>query len=159
VDFLINIDIPCVGNLCLKHLVLDYNGTIAFDGNLCNGVEETLNLLAKEIKVYIITADTFGTVAAMCKGINGEVTVLTSNNGTEEKEHFVDSLGAENVVAIGNGANDCLMLKKAALGIAIIGNEGAALKAINNADIVVNNINDALGVLLNTQRLIATLRV
>ncbi|MEG6616661.1 ATPase P [Peptococcaceae bacterium 1198_IL3148] len=156
---MINVAVPGVGSLCLKHLVLDYNGTIAFDGNLCQGVEAALNLLAEKIKVYIITADTFGTVAEMCKDIDGEVTVLTSANGTEEKGRFVESLGAAGVVAIGNGANDSLMLKKAALGIVVMGNEGAAVKTIIQADIVVQDINDALGLLLNTQRLIATLRV
>jgi soluble P-type ATPase len=85
--------------------------------------------------------------------------VLTTDNGSLEKEEFVDSLGAENVVAIGNGVNDSLMLKKAALGIVVIGGEGAAQKTIKEADIVVKDIHDALGLLLNRLRLIATLRL
>ena len=49
-----------------------------------------------------------------------------SSNGALEKEQFGESLGTEKVVAVGNGVNDSLMLKKAALGIIVIGEEGAA---------------------------------
>ncbi len=155
---MIKVEIPGMNDLHLKHLVLDYNGTIAFDGSLISGVEEKLNQLADDINIYIITADTFGTVRQKCKDIKGEIRVLTSTDGSLEKEEFVDSLGAEHVVAVGNGVNDSLMLKKVALGIAVIGPEGTALKAIKEADIVVNNIHDALGLLSNKLRIKATLR-
>jgi P-type E1-E2 ATPase len=156
---LIEVDIPGMGTLHLKHLVLDYNGTIAFDGNLISGIKERINQLADDLNIYIITADTFGTVNQKCQNIKGKMRVLTTDNGSLEKEEFVDSLGAENVVAIGNGVNDSLMLKKAALGIVVIGGEGAAQKTIKEADIVVKDIHDALGLLLNRLRLIATLRL
>ena len=72
---MIKVDIPGVGNLHLKHLVLDYNGTIAFDGSLISGVKEQLNQLAGDINIYIITADTFGTVRQKCRNIKGEIKV------------------------------------------------------------------------------------
>jgi P-type E1-E2 ATPase len=156
---MIIVDLPGIGELHLKHLVLDYNGTIAFDGSLLSGVEEKLNQLANDLDIYILTADTFGTARQKCREIKGQIKVLSSSNGALEKEEFVDSLGAKNVVAIGNGVNDSLMLKKAALGIVVIGAEGAAQKAIREADVVVNDINDALGLLLNNIRLKATLRL
>ena len=84
--------------------------------------------------------------------------VLSSSNGALEKEQFVESLGTEKVVAVGNGVNDSLMLKKAALGIIVIGEEGAASLALNNADIIVKDIHDALDLLLNKTRIKATLR-
>lgn len=155
---MIKVEIPGIGELHLKQLVLDFNGTIAFDGCLLGGVEEKLNQLANDINIYIITADTFGTVRRTCRDIKGEIKVLSSANGALEKETFADSLGAENVVAIGNGVNDSLMLKKAALGIVVIGAEGAAQKTVREADIVVNDIHDALGLLINGTRLKATLR-
>lgn len=155
---MIKVDIPGVGNLHLKHLVLDYNGTIAFDGSLISGVKEQLNQLAGDINIYIITADTFGTIRQKCRNIKGEIKVLNSSNGALEKETFVASLGAAHVVAIGNGVNDNLMLKKVALGIAVIGGEGAAQITLKEADIVVKNIHSALELLLNPLRLIATLR-
>ncbi|HAF17073.1 MAG: HAD family hydrolase [Thermacetogeniaceae bacterium] len=155
---MININIPGMGELNLQHLVLDYNGTIAFDGSLIQGVEEKLNQLADALNIYIVTADTFGTVRQKCRNIKGKMKVLSSSNGALEKEQFVESLGTEKVVAVGNGVNDSLMLKKAALGIIVIGEEGAASLALNNADIIVKDIHDALDLLLNKTRIKATLR-
>ena len=71
---------------------------------------------------------------------------------------YVEKLGAERCVAIGNGRNDRLMLEAAALGIAVMQQEGAAVEAMLAADIVVPDIGAALELLLHTRRLIATLR-
>jgi soluble P-type ATPase len=62
------------------------------------------------------------------------------------------------VVAIGNGANDALMLEHAALGILVMGGEGAAVEALLRARVVVTDICEALDLLLFPKRLIATLR-
>jgi soluble P-type ATPase len=62
------------------------------------------------------------------------------------------------VVAVGNGRNDRLMLEAAALGIAVIGDEGLAADAMQACDIVVRHIADALALLEDPRRLIATLR-
>ena len=59
---------------------------------------------------------------------------------------------------IGNGRNDRAMLKHAALGIAVLAEEGVATDAIVAADIVVSDIWHALDLLLNPLRLVATLR-
>lgn len=50
---------------------------------------------------------------------------------------------------MGNGRNDRLMLKNAALGVAVIQAEGGAIDAVLAADIVVGNILDALDLLLH----------
>ncbi|KJS16235.1 MAG: ATPase P [Peptococcaceae bacterium BRH_c4b] len=155
---MISVTIPGYGELNLQHIVLDYNGTMACDGVLIKEVEEKLNILAGDLKVHILTADTFGKAAAQCKGINGKLTILSNPIGGSEKENFVKKLGTDGVVAVGNGANDAFMLARAALGIAIIGPEGASGITIKSADIIVSRICDALDLLLNPQRLIATLR-
>ncbi|MEG6522349.1 HAD family hydrolase [Desulfotomaculum sp. 1211_IL3151] len=155
---MISVEIPGIGQMQFYSLVLDFNGTIALDGYLEEDVLEQLNHLSSDLKIYVITADTFGRVVAECKDLNGEVVILQNHLGAQEKEDFINSIGAEHAVAIGNGVNDCLMLKKAALGIVIIGGEGASVKAVNAADIVVTDIRQALGLLLNTNRLKATLR-
>jgi soluble P-type ATPase len=67
-------------------------------------------------------------------------------------------MGAERVVAIGNGRNDRLMLEAAALGIAVIGDEGIAAEAASASDIVTRHIRDALQLLLEPRRLVASLR-
>ncbi|MCL6478582.1 MAG: ATPase P [Peptococcaceae bacterium] len=155
---MISVKIPGPGLMNLKHIVLDFNGTMATDGVLAPGVQEKLNRLAPDLEVHILTADTFGTVKEACRMINGTVTVLGQGAGAPEKEKFVRRLGEQNVVAVGNGMNDRLMLKTAALGILVLGSEGACSQAITAADIVVRNILDGLDLLLNPKRIIATLR-
>jgi len=59
---MIEINIPGFGSLELDHLVLDYNGTMALDGQLIEGVRERLIALAREITIHVLTADTFGRV-------------------------------------------------------------------------------------------------
>ncbi|MDD2554138.1 MAG: ATPase P [Desulfotomaculaceae bacterium] len=156
---MLTVTIPGEGTLELKHIVLDYNGTMACNGNLIPGVEERLNLLAEQLQVHIITADTFGICKASCRGINGCISILSSEPGAPEKEKYVETLGAENVISIGNGSNDALMLSRSALGITIIGPEGTSAKALQAADIIARDINTALDMLLNPKKLVATLRL
>jgi len=156
---MISVDIPGRGILQLNHIVLDYNGTIARDGLLLPGVEERLNRLGGSLKVHILTADTFGKCRGECKNIKGTVQILSRPIGAKEKKAFVDRLGAEHTVTVGNGANDRLMLAGAALGIVVLGPEGASVQALQSADVAVKDINEGLELLLQPKRLIATLRL
>lgn len=155
---MITVTLPGEKPLFFRHLVLDYNGTLACDGALIAGVESKLNQLAELLDVHIITADTFGKCKTSCRGINGRIHVLADGEGMLEKDKFVLALGPESVIAIGNGANDALMLERSALGIAVVGPEGASLTALQKARLVVGDINSGLDLLLNTKRLVATLR-
>ncbi len=76
----------------------------------------------------------------------------------DEKARYVHELGAGRCAAIGNGENDRAMLEAAALGIAVIGPEGAAFSALGAADVVCLTILDALDFLLDERALVATLR-
>jgi soluble P-type ATPase len=59
---------------------------------------------------------------------------------------------------IGNGRNDRLMVGEAAARIAIIGEEGASAETVQNADVVCRSASEALFLLVNPRRLVATLR-
>jgi len=118
--------IPGYGTMNLEVLVLDYNGTLALDGQMFKSVK---------------------------------VKVLESTEHVKEKADYVLQFGTREVVAIGNGANDQFMLQHARLGIAVIGFEGASTQALLSADLIVHKIEDAFGLLLETQRLKATLRL
>lgn len=155
---MIHIEIPGHRTLSIDHLVLDYNGTLAEDGSLIDGVAALLTSLAGQIRVHVVTADTFGKASAALEGIPCALTVLPVDDQARAKFDFVRSLGSARVAAIGNGRNDRLMLDEAALGIAVIQREGAALDAIGAADVVCTDIISALGLLLNPLRLVATLR-
>jgi len=155
---MIEIQIPGFGELKLSHIVLDYNGTVALDGQILEGVNGRLKKLAQIFQIHVLTADTFGKAASQLKGIPAKLHILRENNEALQKEDYVKLLGSENVAAIGNGNNDRNMLKTAALGIAVIGTEGCAIAAIQFANIVVTNINHGLELLLNPLRCKATLR-
>ena len=62
------------------------------------------------------------------------------------------------MIAIGNGNNDADMLSAAALGIVVLGGEGSAVRPLMQADVFARDITDALDLLLNPTRLLATLR-
>ncbi len=152
------IEIPNYKSLKLQSLVLDYNGTIACDGYFKKELSAHLEELADSLKIYLLSADTFGSVTEQMQGLPVEVHILKSKNHTEEKAAFIEQIGADSVAAIGNGNNDALMLKRSALGIAVLGEEGLSLNTLNAADILAPNIVYALELLLKPKRLIATLR-
>jgi len=152
------IEIPYYKTLVLQHVVLDYNGTLAEDGVLKEEAKTLLPELTKRYIVHVITSDTFGSVEAQLSGFETSVKVLQSDDHTGEKEVYIDELGSAYCVAVGNGNNDRAMLKKAALGIALIGDEGCNTQTMLSSDIVCTSIKDALMLLLNEKRLIATLR-
>jgi soluble P-type ATPase len=154
----IEIEIPGFRLLQLAHLVLDYNGTLAVDGDLIEGVKSRLNDLAGSFDIHVVTADTFGKAARALDGLDGRLVILPPGNQAAAKADYVRQLGEQATVAIGNGRNDRLMLEQAALGIAVLGEEGTAAAAILAADLVVRDVFSAFELLRNPRRLVATLR-
>lgn len=155
---MIEIDIPGFGMVKLEHLVSDFTGTLSVDGILIPKVEARLNKLSEVLKIHILTADTFGKAQAALKDVNCELHILHGENHDVQKEEYVNKLGVESVVALGNGKNDRKMLKAAKIGIAVTEGEGCAVDAIMAADIHVRAALDGLDLLLNTKRCKATLR-
>jgi P-type E1-E2 ATPase len=155
---MIDIDIPGGKKFQLEHLVLDYNGTIAFDGTLIDGVKECLAELSQKLNIHVITADTFGSVEKALKDIDCKLAVIPLGRQDAAKLEFIEKLGCEKTVSMGNGANDRLMLKASALGVAIVSGEGAAFETLASADMVCTDILSALSLLIHPLRLTATLR-
>jgi len=153
-----HIDIPGFGILKLKHLVSDYTGTLSHDGKLISGVSEMLAELSRIFTIHVLTADTFGMATSELSGITCSIQILSGSNVAEQKQSYVEALGADSVIAIGNGNNDKFMLKTARVGIAVMEGDGCAAIAIANADVVARNIHEALGMILHPKRLIANLR-
>jgi soluble P-type ATPase len=155
---MIEIKIPGNKILQLEHLVLDYNGTIAFDGALIDDVKKSLAELSQMLTVHVITADTFGSVKKALEDIDCKLAVIPLDHQDVAKLEYVKNLGCEQTVSMGNGVNDRLMLKASALGVAVVQGEGAAFETLASADVVCTDIESALSLLNNPLRLIATLR-
>ena len=155
---MLEIAIPGSEILRLDYLVADFNGTMAYDGVLLPGARDAFCRVAEKLAIHIVTADTFGRAKEALAGIPCELAILPEGGQDSAKLRYVETLGARKCVCIGNGRNDRLMLAQAALGIAVIHQEGTAVETLLAARVVVPDINAALGLLLNPMRLIATLR-
>ena len=154
-------EIPGHGKLELRHLVCDVNGTLALDGSLLPGVKDRLRELSEMVEIHIVTADTLGRqveIDAILKGILSQTVILTPGGEAEQKQGYIEKLGSGSVAAIGQGANDRLMLKTAVLGICLLSPEGTATETLLNADLLVPDILHALDLLLHPARLKASLR-
>ena len=136
-------------------LVLDYTGTLSLDGVLLPGVAERLAVLAKSIRVTVLTADTFGKAREQLAALPVAVRIVAT--GTE-KADLVRELGAAGVIAVGNGRNDVPMMTLAGLRLAVVGPEGAAGELLSLADVVVTDVRHALDLITHPLRLKATLR-
>lgn len=156
---MIELQIPGWGHLEIQNLVLDFNGTLATDGALIEGVAQQLCRLHEQgVNIYVITADTNGTVRKECEGLPVEVLVYDSATVAINKMELVCQLGADRTASIGNGRNDRKMFSASALSIAVLGEEGACVQSLLRADILVTSITQALELLLSPHRLKATLR-
>ncbi|MGZ5000000.1 MAG: HAD family hydrolase [Methylomonas sp.] len=155
---MIEIDIPGFRHLQIAHIVSDYNGTLAVDGRLLPEVGDALSNLSKRLSIHVITADTFGLAQSELADLPVELTITPTEGQADAKLEFVQHLGADSVVALGNGRNDRKMLQAAAVGIALLQQEGCSVEALTNADLVAPGIVAALDLLHNPRRLIASLR-
>ncbi len=152
------IEIPHRGKLSLKTIVCDYNGTIAKDGEVLPNILKLFTLLQESYKIYVITADTFGSVKSQLANYPCQITILTTDDHSKEKATFVKTLNPKLCVALGNGSNDAHMLHTATLGMAILGDEGCAKETLLASDILCKSIEEGLELLLYPKRLVATLR-
>lgn len=155
---MITVEVPGYRNFELHHIVLDVNGTLAKDGRLIDGVASLLEKLRPKLEIHLITADTHGNQEAINRELSARAVVIPIENQAKAKLDYIENLDADTVVAVGNGANDAAMLASAALGIVVIGPEGAATESISKAKIATSNIHAALELLLYPKRLMATLR-
>lgn len=155
---MLEISVPGFGDLELKHLVMDYNGTMACDGELFQGVGELVDVLSRNMEIHVLTADTFGKAAGQLKGLPLKLTIMPKDNQDQGKLEYIEKLGYDSCICVGNGKNDALMLKKARIGIALLQDEGASVITVTSADILCKNIQTALELFIKPGRLVASLR-
>lgn len=117
--------------------------------------ELELAQLGEQLRVQLLSADTFGTLDRLA----GQLGVEGRRVGTgADKRALVEALGSNRCAGIGNGRNDAEMLAAVRLGIAVLGPEGTSSEAIDSADLVCGSIESTLDLLLDPLAMAATLR-
>jgi soluble P-type ATPase len=151
----IRVEVPGREPLVLTQLLLDFTGTLSCDGVLVPGVSQRIEKLGQELRITVLTADTFGRAAEQLAGLPVELRLVSTG---QDKVDFLARLNKSETAAVGNGRNDIGMVRGAALGIAVIGPEACAAELIEAAEVVCCDILAALDLLLNPLRITATLR-
>lgn len=155
---MIKFTIPGLGDYSLEHLVMDVNGTLALDGLLMEGVQEKVAALRDHLTIHLLTADTHGRQAVIDRQLGLTALRITPGGEAQQKADYVRKLGSDNVIAIGQGANDAEMLAAARLGICVMSLEGVARETLLAADLVAPSILSALELLEKPTRIVASLR-
>jgi P-type E1-E2 ATPase len=110
------------------------------------------------LTLNLVTADTHGRQGAIDQRLGVVAERIPPNGEAAAKARFVESLGADGVIAIGQGANDAAMLAAAALGIAVMSKEGLAVQTLLAADLLMPDITSTLELLEKPLRMVASLR-
>lgn len=159
---MIQLDIPGFGSREISRIVSDYTGTHAFAGVLRSGVKTRLVQLAALVEVHILTSDTFGTARRELGDLPVTLNLLEGKQHDEQKRAYVLTRNPQYVAAFGNGNNDRLLLKtvrdSGGLAIAVDNGEGCAIDTILAANIFIHGSENALDLLLDSNRCKATLR-
>ena len=159
---MIVLDIPGFGCLRISRIVSDFTGTHAFQGSLRPTVKERLIRLAGLVEIHILTSDTFGTAKRELAGIPVRLELLDGDQHDEQKKAYVQKLEPQHAAAFGNGINDRLLLQTVknagGLAVAVDNGEGCALETMLNAHVFVSGSENALDLLLDSNRCKATLR-
>ena len=149
--------------LRIDHIVTDFTGTLSFRGRLATGVALRLRKLKKLVDIHVVTSDTFCRAESELAAVPLTPHILEPGKRHDiQKRNYVQKLGALRVAAFGNGNNDALMLRavrdSGGLAIAVDNGEGCAVRTMANAHLFIVNIANALDLLLDPRRCIASLR-
>lgn len=148
--------IPGLGEIELKTIILDLNGTISVGGSVVDGVAERLEVLReKGYRIVLFTGNTRGDAEDIAATLGIEWRQAST---ALDKRNIALEMQPETCVSIGNGRIDLELMKVVKLGIVTMQSEGVHVATLNACDVVVPTICDALDLIIDEQRLIATLR-
>jgi soluble P-type ATPase len=149
-------DIPGQEPLIIKTIILDLNGTLSVAGVVPEGVKNRLDSLKEAgFEVIFFTGNTRNDADDLSAELGIEWKLAKN---ADDKRNLVMEMDPETCASIGNGLIDLELMKAVKLRIVTLQSEGVHIQTMLNSDIVVPNINDALDLFLDPQRLVATLR-
>jgi soluble P-type ATPase len=150
-------NIPEIGEINIKTIVLDLNGTLADYGIIKQSTKKLLEKLKdKGFKLVLISGDIRGNAAGMAAELGLE---LYRGKNSTEKASKTKMFDKETTAAIGNARIDIGTFENAKISVATIRKEGIHTGILKYVDIVVFDIDDALNLFLNPKALEGTLRL
>lgn len=155
---MLNFLIPGHDNVKIENILIDFNGTLAVDGILHEGIADKLAELSKIVDITVVSADTNCTIKEQLKNVPIEVRAFDGKNVSEEKKNILRQLNPVRTAVIGNGFNDHKMMREARVAIGVMGEEGIYSSLFSFTDICVSSIHAALDLFLKPNRIIATMR-
>lgn len=151
-----NYAIPGLGEIEIKTIILDLNGTLSVAGQIVDGVKPRLEKLKSlGFKIMLFTGNTRNDADQICGDLGIEWKLAKS---AEDKKNLALEMNPETCASVGNGRIDEELMKVVKLRILTVQSEGIHVQTLLNSDILVPNINDALDLFIDSNRLIATLR-
>jgi soluble P-type ATPase len=148
--------VPEVGEIEIKTIILDLNGTLSVNGKIPGGIKEKLSKLKEiGISVVLFTGDQRGTAADLCDEYG--IDFVRTKNGIE-KEEAMTKYDSETTAAIGNARIDIGTFKHAKVSVATLQSEGVHSEVLKYVDIIVPTINDALDFFIDPDTFSATMR-
>ena len=148
---------PGMESLDIHFVLIDFEGTLAMDGRVHPKAKDKVNLLSKRATITILTKSNREKVEETLKKMKVEILYLTEEDSSQQKLNVLQRLGSHQTAVIGNGLDDVRIMEQAGLGMCVIGKEGSSAEAMAKANLVVNNVLDALDFLLKPLRQRATL--
>lgn len=150
--------------LHITRIVLDYTGTLSFHGKLIPGVQARLSKLQALVTIDVLTADSSNTAATQLAGmpfLNLKILEGAVRHDFVKQTH-AEGNNPPQIAAFGNGNNDVLLLKTVkqagALAVAVDNGAGCSVEAMQNANIFIAGIVNALDLLIERTWCKATLR-
>lgn len=149
-------EVPGVGSLVLKTIILDLNGTLTVKGVIVEGVKERLAKL-KELgyQILFFTGNTRNNADEIADSLG--IQWILAETGIQKRDEAL-KLDPNTCVSIGNGLIDLELMKVVKLRIVTQQAEGVHTQTLLNSDIIIPSILDALDLLIDSVTLIATLR-
>jgi soluble P-type ATPase len=148
---------PGQDSLEIEFILIDFEGTLASDGRVHPKAKDKINLLSKRTRIYVAVKTGREKADEVLRKVKAEIVYITEGESSRRKAELLHQIGPARTAVIGNGIDDAPMVEEAALGICVIGREGAFGEAVKKADIVVCSVLDALDFLLKPLRQKATL--
>jgi len=142
----------------LNNLILDPSGILTPEPGLGEGVKNRIEALKDRLEIYLVASDPEGSEFELAETLGVNYFKVGDIEGAQDKLDLLNTIVPEETVVIGNGYSDTLVFEEAALAIVVIGQQGCSVQALKKADIAVNDVEEALDLLLKPQRIVATLR-